>query len=175
MQLYLDELQEAIRIFGDTYKQYAGITRVETLSSEISELYEQIAKKMMNIGNCMTTLSEYWLAVEKRMPEAETTSFPRKISSDYLYLKTSCLTYSASMTKPIELMKLGISQMFRSTRKKLEPFGQMLALRAHLNKSYLEEFKKTASFTFPGLNKGTELMTEEDSLKIKRLMQNHVV
>ena len=102
-----------------------SLIRVEVLSSEISELYEQISKKLMTIGNCMTTLSEYWQAIEKRMIPSETQP-PRKISSDYLYLKSSCLTYAASLTKPIELMKLGIHQMFRVTRKKMQPFGQVV-------------------------------------------------
>ena len=94
------------------------------MATDISELYEQISKKLMVVGNSMTTLSEYWQSVERRIPNPEATS--RKISSDYLYLKTSCLTYGASLTKPIELMKLGIHQMFRTTRKQLEPFGQVI-------------------------------------------------
>jgi hypothetical protein len=96
------------------------------LSTEISELYDQIAKKMMALGNSMTTLSEYWQAIEKRMPSYDhQTLVSRKISPDYLYLKSACLTHAVSLTKPVEVMKLDIHQMFKTARKKLEPFGQV--------------------------------------------------
>jgi hypothetical protein len=71
----------------------------------------------------LTTLSEYWLTIEKYTNNKAKDS--HIISADYLYLKTACLSYSTSLSKPIELIKLGIHQMFKNTRKKLEPVSQV--------------------------------------------------
>ena len=92
----------------------------------------------MFIGNSMTVLSEYWQSIEKNLAKSSTPN--RKISSDYLYLKTSCLTFAASLTKPIELTKLGMYQMFRGTRKKLEPFGQVSKI--HSDARFKSTFKQ---------------------------------
>lgn len=40
-------------------------------------------------------------------------------------MKAAFLAYSTSLTKPVELVKLGIHQMFKNTRKKLEPLDQV--------------------------------------------------
>lgn len=124
-------------------------------------------------------MSEYWQTIEKYTNKQEKDNI--KVSGDYLYLKSACLSLSASLTRPVELVKFGLQQLFKNTRKKLEPIGKvdypltkMLILRSHLNKTYLEEFKRTTSFTFPGWQKSAESLSDEDSAKIKRLMKNHV-
>ena len=52
----------------------------------------------------------------------------------------------------------------------------MLTLRTYLNKTYIEEFKKATSSNFPELQKGgSDMLSEEYSLKIQNLMKTNVV
>lgn len=75
------------------------------------------------LGNSLTTMAEYWHVIEKySIGEGKKN---KKMSTDYLYLKSSCLSVAASLAKPVEQMKLGINQLFKTTRKRLEPINQV--------------------------------------------------
>lgn len=71
----------------------------------------------------LATLSEYWQAIERYTSDRQYRD--HKVSSDYQYLKAAFLSYSASMAKPVELVKLGIHQVFKNTRIKLEPVSEV--------------------------------------------------
>lgn len=98
------------------------------MTLNISEHYQEIEKKTSQLSTCLTTLSEYWQSIEKYMGNEEE-NIKSRVSSDYLYLRNAFSSYSASLSKPVEQVKLGIHQLFKNTWKKLEPIGHVFFIK----------------------------------------------
>ncbi len=117
------------------------MSRIETLALEISEHFEQISKKYLELGNLLSKSGDYWESAEKYFKDS--VQFESLALSDSLkYLKAACLSSSSSLTKPVELFKTNIHHFSRNNRKSTEPISEMMTLRVQLSREHHEEVKK---------------------------------
>lgn len=114
------------------------------MALEISDHFEQISKKYLELGNLLSKSGDYWESAEKYFKDTIQIE-GLSLSENLKYLKAACLSSSSSLMKPVELFKTNIHHFSRNNRKSIEPLSEMMALRLQLTREYNEEIKKLVS------------------------------
>lgn len=116
-QFFLDELTDTLRANQEGCKQ------IESITSDIVDHYEQICKKLMDLSNVLEKMTQYWDGSEKFLKK----SFPQSgdLSNQLKNLRTSLMSYSLSMAKPMDLFKTSLQASVRQSRKEFEGVGEV--------------------------------------------------
>lgn len=151
MELFLDELTETLRVTGDIEK------KVEVLSSEISEAYEGISKKMSNISALLGKASDYWKNLEKYIIDPSVPIKPPSVASSFKNLQKAFQTVSFSEARPVGMYKKDLPSIVQQSHKEIEATINMLCLRGKLSKTYVEEYRKGLKKMGSSTNNSTAL------------------